>query len=489
MCIRDRACAHSRAREGAHDDARQDLRADQGAGRTRRRAPGGLGLRVRAQREPQTRRGVARGRAHGADRPRARRCRRDHGGRRVDRGGPGERRIRRRTALRRRRRPDGRRRARRSQGAGAATAGDRGARHGRCARGRSPPPRRPRGGRLRRDGPDARLAGARGPAPAARAPRPRRRPAPRQRRPGDQAAAPARRRRRERRRARAWRQGPEAAERVLRRRRRRRLLRRSAGMTIESRFGPYGGRYVPETLIPALDELTGAYEEARADAAFQAELARLLADYAGRPTPLYHAARLSERCGATILLKREDLLHTGAHKINNVLGQALLAKRMGKTRVIAETGAGQHGVATATACALFDLECAIYMGAEDVRRQELNVVRMRLLGATVVPVESGSRTLKDAMNEALRDWVSNVGHTFYAIGTVAGPAPYPAMVRDFQAVIGAEAIAQVRERYGHLPDEVVACVGGGSNAMGVFHAFRHLPVRMTGVEAEGVEEP
>ncbi len=256
-------------------------------------------------------------------------------------------------------------------------------------------------------------------------------------------------------------------------------------MTIETRFGPYGGRYVPETLIPALDELTAAYEEARADAAFQAELARLLADYAGRPTPLYHATRLSERCGATILLKREDLCHTGAHKINNVLGQALLAKRMGKTRMIAETGAGQHGVATATACALFDLACAVYMGSEDIRRQELNVVRMRLLGATVVPVESGSRTLKDAMNEALRDWVTNVGHTYYAIGSVAGPAPYPAMVRDFQAVIGDEAIAQVRERYGHLPEEVVACVGGGSNAMGLFHAFRKLPVRLTGVEAAG----
>ena len=256
-------------------------------------------------------------------------------------------------------------------------------------------------------------------------------------------------------------------------------------MTIETRFGPYGGRYVPETLIPALDELTAAYEEARADTAFQAELARLLADYAGRPTPLYHAARLSERCQATILLKREDLCHTGAHKINNVLGQALLARRMGKTRVIAETGAGQHGVATATACALLDLECAVYMGSEDVRRQELNVVRMRLLGATVVPVESGSRTLKDAMNEALRDWVASVGHTFYAIGSVAGPAPYPAMVRDFQAVIGAEAISQVRERYGHLPDEVVACVGGGSNAMGLFHAFRKVPVRLTGVEAAG----
>ncbi len=257
-------------------------------------------------------------------------------------------------------------------------------------------------------------------------------------------------------------------------------------MTIETRFGPYGGRFVPETLIPALDELTAAYEEARADAAFQAELAYLLADYAGRPTPLFHAARLSERCRATILLKREDLCHTGAHKINNVLGQALLAKRMGKRRVIAETGAGQHGVATATACALLDLECVVYMGAEDVRRQELNVVRMRLLGAQVVPVESGSRTLKDAMNEALRDWVTNVRETFYVIGSVAGPAPYPAMVRDFQAVIGAETIAQVRERFGHLPDEIVACVGGGSNAMGIFHAFRDLAsVRLTGVEAAG----
>ncbi len=257
-------------------------------------------------------------------------------------------------------------------------------------------------------------------------------------------------------------------------------------MSIETRFGPYGGRFVPETLIPALDELTEAYAEARADDAFQARLSYLLADYAGRPTPLFHAERLSERCGATILLKREDLCHTGAHKINNVLGQALLARRMGKPRVIAETGAGQHGVATATACALLDLECAVYMGAEDVRRQELNVVRMRLLGASVVPVESGSRTLKDAMNEALRDWVTNVNDTFYVLGSVAGPAPYPAMVRDFQAVIGAEAIAQVRERFGHLPDEVVACVGGGSNAMGLFQAFRDLSaVRLTGVEAAG----
>ena len=257
-------------------------------------------------------------------------------------------------------------------------------------------------------------------------------------------------------------------------------------MTVQTRFGPYGGRFVPETLIPALDELTAAYEEAAGDAAFQSELARLLGEYAGRPTPLFHAERLSERCEATILLKREDLCHTGAHKINNVLGQALLARRMGKHRVIAETGAGQHGVATATACALLDLECIVYMGAEDARRQELNVVRMRLLGATVVPVESGSRTLKDAMNEALRDWVTNVRETFYVIGSVAGPAPYPAMVRDFQAVIGAETIAQVRERFGHLPDEIVACVGGGSNAMGIFHAFRDLAsVRLTGVEAAG----
>ena len=256
-------------------------------------------------------------------------------------------------------------------------------------------------------------------------------------------------------------------------------------MTSETRFGPYGGRFVPETLIPALDELKAAYEEVRDEATFRAELACLLADYAGRPTPLYHAARLSARCGATILLKREDLCHTGAHKINNVLGQALLARRMGKRRVIAETGAGQHGVAAATACALLDLDCVVYMGAEDIRRQELNVVRMRLLGATVVPVEGGSRTLKDAMNEALRDWVANARDTFYVIGSVAGPAPYPAMVRDFQSVIGAEAREQVLARLGRLPDEVVACVGGGSNAMGIFHAFRDDPVRLTGVEAAG----
>ncbi len=256
-------------------------------------------------------------------------------------------------------------------------------------------------------------------------------------------------------------------------------------MSVATRFGPYGGRFVPESLIPALEELTRAYEEARADEAFQAELARLLADYAGRPTPLYHAARLSERCGAAVYLKREDLCHTGAHKINNVLGQALLAVRMGKRRVIAETGAGQHGVATATACALLGLECVVYMGVEDIRRQELNVVRMRLLGATVAPVESGSRTLKDAMNEALRDWVTNVRGTFYVIGSVAGPAPYPAMVREFQQIIGIEAREQLLARLGRLPDEAVACVGGGSNAMGLFQAFRDDPVRLTGVEAAG----
>jgi len=256
-------------------------------------------------------------------------------------------------------------------------------------------------------------------------------------------------------------------------------------MTLDSRFGPYGGRYVPETLIPALDELSAAYAEARADTSFQTELDALLADYAGRPTPVFHARRLSDLVGATVLLKREDLCHTGAHKINNVLGQVLLAVRMGKRRVIAETGAGQHGVATATACALFGLECVVYMGAEDVVRQELNVVRMRLLGAAVNPVESGTRTLKDAMNEALRDWVTNVRSTHYVIGSVAGPAPYPAMVRDFQAVIGREAREQVLERYGRLPDEVIACVGGGSNALGIFHAFLDDDVRLTGVEAAG----
>ena len=252
------------------------------------------------------------------------------------------------------------------------------------------------------------------------------------------------------------------------------------------RFGPYGGRYVPEALIAALDELTAAYTKAMTDDEFQGEFHRLLRDYAGRPSLLYDAKRFGEEIGARVLLKREDLNHTGAHKINNVLGQALLTRRMGKTRVIAETGAGQHGVATATAAALFGLECVVYMGEVDTERQALNVARMRLLGASVVPVTSGSRTLKDAMNEAFRDWVTNVDNTHYVIGSVGGPHPFPMMVRDFAAVIGVEARAQCLEQIGRLPDAVIACVGGGSNAMGVFHAF--IPdeqVRLYGFEAGG----
>ena len=256
------------------------------------------------------------------------------------------------------------------------------------------------------------------------------------------------------------------------------------------RFGPYGGRYVPEALIAALDELTAAYTKASTDDEFQAEFHRLLHDYAGRPSLLYEATRFGAEIGARVLLKREDLNHTGAHKINNVLGQALLTTRMGKTRVIAETGAGQHGVATATAAALFGLECVVYMGEVDTERQALNVARMRLLGASVIPVTSGSRTLKDAMNDAFRDWVTNVDNTHYVIGSVGGPHPFPVMVRDFAAVIGTEARAQCLEQIGRLPDAVIACVGGGSNAMGVFHAF--VPdekVRLYGFEAggEGVE--
>jgi tryptophan synthase beta chain len=256
------------------------------------------------------------------------------------------------------------------------------------------------------------------------------------------------------------------------------------------RFGPYGGRYVPEALIAALDELTAAYTKASTDDEFQAEFHRLLNDYAGRPSLLYEAERFGNEIGARVFLKREDLNHTGAHKINNVLGQALLTKRMGKTRVIAETGAGQHGVATATAAALFGLECVVYMGEVDTERQALNVARMGLLGASVIPVTSGSRTLKDAMNEAFRDWVTNVDDTHYVIGSVGGPHPFPVMVRDFAAVIGVEARAQILERIGRLPDAVIACVGGGSNAIGVFHAF--VPdeaVRLYGFEAggEGVE--
>jgi len=251
-------------------------------------------------------------------------------------------------------------------------------------------------------------------------------------------------------------------------------------------FGPYGGRFVPEALVAALDELAEAYAEARADPAFAAELDGLHATYTGRPSPLTEARRFSEHAGARVLLKREDLNHTGSHKINNVLGQALLTRRMGKRRVIAETGAGQHGVATATAAALLGLECVVYMGEEDTRRQALNVARMRLLGAEVVPVHSGSRTLKDAINEAMRDWVTQVEHTHYLLGTVAGPHPFPMMVRDFHAVIGAEAKEQVAGLTGGLPDAATACVGGGSNAIGLFTAFVGDPsVRLYGFEAGG----
>jgi tryptophan synthase beta chain len=252
------------------------------------------------------------------------------------------------------------------------------------------------------------------------------------------------------------------------------------------RFGEFGGRFVPEALMPALIELEREWEAARADAAFTSELQRLLVDVVGRPTPLYDARRFSERAGCRVLLKREDLAHTGAHKINNTLGQVLLAVRMGKTRVIAETGAGQHGVATATAAAYFGLPCTVYMGAVDVRRQHLNVVRMEMLGAEVVPVEAGSATLKDAINEALRDWVTNVEHTHYVIGSVVGPHPYPELVASLQEVIGDEARAQTLELAGALPQEVVACVGGGSNAIGLFRAFyRDEDVKLVGVEAAG----
>ena len=252
------------------------------------------------------------------------------------------------------------------------------------------------------------------------------------------------------------------------------------------RFGPFGGRYVPETLIPALDELEAAHASAMTDPVFRRELADLLRDFVGRPSALTEAPRFSAQVGARVLLKREDLNHTGAHKINNTIGQALLARRMGKTRIIAETGAGQHGVATATICARFGMGCVVYMGEEDMRRQSLNVFRMQLLGATVVPVTSGTRTLKDATTEAIRDWVGHVGETHYIIGSVVGPAPYPRMVRDFQRIIGDEARAQVLERLGRLPRTVVACVGGGSNAMGIFHPFvDDAAVELVGVEAAG----
>jgi tryptophan synthase beta chain len=256
---------------------------------------------------------------------------------------------------------------------------------------------------------------------------------------------------------------------------------------IKGRFGAFGGRYVPETLVPALDELEREFEKAWADSAFRQEFNGYLSQYVGRPSPLTEARRLSEQTGLHVVVKREDLNHTGSHKINNALGQCLLALRMGKKRIIAETGAGQHGVATATVCALFGLECEVYMGVDDIERQQLNVFRMKLLGAKVNPVSSGTCTLKDALNEAMRDWVTNVGDTHYIIGTVAGPHPYPFMVREFQRVIGDEARAQYLERYGRLPDACIACVGGGSNAMGLFAAFvDDSDVRLIGVEAGGL---
>jgi tryptophan synthase beta chain len=261
---------------------------------------------------------------------------------------------------------------------------------------------------------------------------------------------------------------------------------------IEHRFGPYGGQFVPETLIPALDELEQAWLQAREDESYRAELNGLLRDFGGRPTPLYRAQRISERLGRPVYLKREDLNHTGSHKLNNALGQVLLARRMGKRRVIAETGAGQHGVATATVCALLGIDCVVYMGVEDTRRQRPNVQRMELLGARVQPVDAGARTLKEATSAAIRDWVTNVESTHYVIGSVVGPAPYPALVRDLQRVIGDEARAQLLEREGRLPGRVIACVGGGSNAMGIFAAF--IPdeqVELIGVEAggDGIDTP
>jgi tryptophan synthase beta chain len=255
---------------------------------------------------------------------------------------------------------------------------------------------------------------------------------------------------------------------------------------VEHRFGRYGGQYVPETLMPALAELEQAWAQAREDPAYRAELDRLLRDFAGRPTPLYLAERLSERAGRPVYLKREDLNHTGSHKLNNALGQALLARRMGKRRIIAETGAGQHGVATATACALLDLDCVVYMGSRDTRRQAPNVQRMELLGARVQPVDAGARTLKEATSAAIRDWVTNVADTHYVIGSVVGPAPYPALVRDLQRVIGDEARAQLLQRERRLPERVIACVGGGSNALGIFTAFLgDAQVQLIGVEAGG----
>src|SRR5512143_2426577 len=267
---------------------------------------------------------------------------------------------------------------------------------------------------------------------------------------------------------------------------RRRECALSAETKLSPRFGEFGGRYIPEVLVGAHEELEAAYAAARADPAFQAELDDLNRHYVGRPTALYFAERLTKECGgARIWIKREDLAHTGAHKINNALGQALLAKRIGKPRIIAETGAGQHGVATATVCAMMGLECVVYMGSEDIRRQSLNAFRMKMLGATLVSVETGSKTLKDAINEAMRDWVTNVRNTHYSIGSAIGPHPYPTIVRDFQSVIGKEARAQMLEQAGKLPDVAIACVGGGSNAIGLFHPLIDDPVRLVGVEAAG----
>jgi len=264
------------------------------------------------------------------------------------------------------------------------------------------------------------------------------------------------------------------------------LYQTMTATSAHDRFGPFGGRYVPETLIPALDELDSAFDLAMADADFVRTVDDMLSSYVGRPSPLSDAPRLSKQVGASIYLKREDLNHTGAHKINNTVGQALLAMRMGKRRIIAETGAGQHGVATATVCARFGLDCTVYMGEEDIRRQSLNVYRMKLMGAKVIPVSSGTKTLKDATSEAIRDWVTNVNDSYYIIGSVVGPAPYPRMVREFQAVIGREAREQMLNRTGRLPKAVVACVGGGSNAMGIFHPFEaDRDVELIGVEAAG----
>ena len=316
---------------------------------------------------------------------------------------------------------------------------------------------------------------------------PVRRPVARQRRRGDRPGAPVRRRRRQRGGAVARPQGPRQAGRVCGGGERPTGRRAGCVSTaVEHRFGPYGGQYVPETLMPALAELELAWVAARDDPGFRAELDGLLHNYVGRPSPLYHASRLSEAAGHPVYLKREDLNHTGAHKINNALGQALLAKRMGKRRIIAETGAGQHGVASATACALLDLECVVYMGTEDMRRQKPNVERMGLLGARVEPVEAGARTLKEAVSAAIRDWVANVETTHYIIGSCVGPAPYPALVRDLQRVIGDEARAQVLQDAGRLPERVIACVGGGSNSIGIFIPFvADEAVELIGVEAAG----